>query len=248
MLPQTRFLFLASFFNGDRAVRAELRRHVNHAASTSMKFVRRDVDGPTMSLGRGAEYLTVLERHILPVYSDISPDRLRATGDRCRDLRVRQPNLVGFNLDRAAVPNRRLCRDRALFTGDLGSAIDKNGAAICSCGWWKEGRKNEGVIRGKAGVSEMYFASVQADATALKRAIRRHVEVTSHGRYERRRQRDRTTSSVRRGVDGRISQVDSGACLQLNRAAPTRHSGSLKLTVVDIKPAATDQGNRSTPI
>ena len=55
MLARTRFPFPASFFNGHRAVRAELRRDVNHAASISMEFVRRDVDGPTLSLGRGAE-------------------------------------------------------------------------------------------------------------------------------------------------------------------------------------------------
>src|SRR5206468_605818 len=84
---------------------------------------------------RGAEQLTVRQRRVLRIHGDRAPNRLWATGDRGRDLRVRQPNLVGFNMDRAAVPKRRLRRDRALLTGEQVSAIDKNGAAISVSGW-----------------------------------------------------------------------------------------------------------------
>ncbi len=107
-----------------------------------------------MSLGRGAEYLTVLQRDILRVHGDIAPDRLWAAGHRGGDLCVRQPHLVGINMDCAAVTKRRLRRDRALLTGEPGSAIDVNGAAI-EIGLRDEDRLRR-VICGKVGVNETH--------------------------------------------------------------------------------------------
>ena len=65
---------------GHRAISTRLRRGVEDAVDNRMAVVISDIDGATMSLGRGTEYLTVLQRHILRVHSDIAPDRLWATG------------------------------------------------------------------------------------------------------------------------------------------------------------------------
>jgi len=89
--------------NGHRAVRAGLGRSVNHAAGIPMQDGTRDVDGAALSLRRGAENLTVLQRQVLGLHGDTAPDELWVTGGRSRELSVRQPNLVGFHLDGAAV-------------------------------------------------------------------------------------------------------------------------------------------------
>src|SRR5262249_46779081 len=73
---------------------------------------------------------SVRQRRVLRTHGDMASDRLWSTGDRGIELTVRQLNLVGFHLDGAAVPKCRLRRDGALLTGEVSSAVDKNGTTI----------------------------------------------------------------------------------------------------------------------
>ena len=136
--------------NGHRAIRAGLGRGVDHGIRILMKDFTVDGDCAAVPLRRGAENLTVRQRRVLRIQGDRAPNRLRATRDRGVELCVREADLVGLHLDRAAVPQRR---DRAVLTGEQMSAIDKNGASIT-------GRRGEGERRrrvcGKVGVGETY--------------------------------------------------------------------------------------------
>jgi hypothetical protein len=66
-------LRLNDLINGHRAIRAGLGRGVNHGTRILMKDITVDRDGPAVSLRRGAEQLTVRERHILRVHGDTPP-------------------------------------------------------------------------------------------------------------------------------------------------------------------------------
>ena len=178
-----------------------------------MKFVSRDADGATVPLRRGAENLTVLQRHVLCIHGDMASDRLGATGDRGVELTVRQPNLEGFHLDGAAVPERRLRRDRALLTGEPGSAIDKNGATISA--WTDVDQLVQGIVCGEEGAGKTHgLCPRQADRAAVAGAPIIHVKCTPPYRDDGRSHGNDAARVIMQvsGINDRVSEVDPGPC------------------------------------
>jgi hypothetical protein len=120
-------------------------------------------------------------------YGDTASDRLGATGDRGCELRVRDPDLVGFHLNGAAVPKRRLRRDRAVLTGEQMSAIDLYGATIRVRGWRDDRqRRVKDVVRIQdCAISETHgLRPRQANCAAREDAPAPHVERTIPHRDE----------------------------------------------------------------
>jgi len=102
--------------------------------------VSRNADGPPVAFGGGAQHLTVVERRLIGIKRDGASDRLRATGDRGRELTVPQHKLAGFNTDRAAVTLPRFCRNRAIVDSDAGrwaagacEPLNRNCPGIARC-------------------------------------------------------------------------------------------------------------------
>jgi hypothetical protein len=67
--------------DGHSTIRAGLGRGVDHGTGILIQKLTVDSDGAAVSLRRGAENLTVVQRRFIRVYGDTTPNCLGATGD-----------------------------------------------------------------------------------------------------------------------------------------------------------------------